>query len=140
MIEIYLDLPEFQKSESFQNGYDTTLSRILDEISRIKFQYLTDNGFSPSMLVVGLRVFNFISDSKAYSSNLCNISDEDFNPSKMGEIFDLDVYLDLRMENGMIRLTTDIETVRDMKIQSILYGANIGDKFTVEIKLISDII
>jgi hypothetical protein len=92
------------------------------------------------MLVVGLRVFNLISDSKAYSSNLRNISDEDFNPSKIGEIFDLGVYLDLGMENGMIRLTTDIETVRDMKIQSILYGANIGDKFTVEIKLISDII
>lgn len=131
MIEIYLD--------NFQDSYHNVLSKIITEIARIKTQYLVENGFEPSILVVGHRVFNFISDSKVYSTNY-NLTGEDIGPLKVGKFLDLDVYLDIEMENKLIKLTTDIGTARDMKIKSILDESNIGDKFTVDIKLISDII
>lgn len=139
MIEINLD-KKTELASSYEN-YGSLQRRLITEIIRIKNQYLIDNGFNPTKLIVGTRIFNAISDVAGYSTNGYKISDDSFDdPTKVGKLMDMDVYLYVEMDINLIRMTIDTNLIRDIKIESILSDINIGDKFTVDIKVISSII
>jgi len=137
MIEINLD----EELDNTTSSYHTIQRRFVTEIVRIRNQYLMDNGFNPTKLIVGSRIFNVISDVAAYSTGGYKLTDDSFDqPTKVGKLMGIDVYLYVEMDINLMKMTTDDDIIRDMKIESILNDVNIGDKFTIDIKVISSII
>jgi len=137
MIEINLD----EELDNTTSSYHTIQRRFVTEIVRIRNQYLMDNGFNPTKLIVGSRIFNVISDVAAYSTGGYKLTDDSFDqPTKVGKLMGIDVYLYVEMDINLMKMTTDDDIIRDMKIESILNDINISDKFTIDIKVISSII
>jgi hypothetical protein len=137
MIEVNLD----EELDNNTSSYHTIQRKLVTEIVRVKNQYLIDNGFNPTKLIVGSRIFNIISDVSAYSTGGYKLTDDSFDqPTLVGKLMDIDVYLYVEMDINLIRLTTDTDVIRDMKIESILNDVNISDKFTIDIKVVSSII
>lgn len=137
MIEINLD----EELDNTTSSYHTIQRRFVTEIVRIRNQYLMDNGFNPTKLIVGSRIFNVISDVAAYSTGGYKLTDDSFDqPTKVGKLMGIDVYLYVEMDINLMKMTTDDDIIRDMKIESILNDVNIGDRFTIDIKVISSII
>ena len=137
MVEINLD----EELDNTSSSYHTIQRRFVTEIVRIRNQYLMDNGFNPTKLIVGSRIFNVISDVAAYSTGGYKLTDDSFDqPTKVGKLMGIDVYLYVEMDINLMKMTTDDDIIRDMKIESILNDVNIGDKFTIDIKVISSII
>jgi hypothetical protein len=100
-----------------------------------------DNGFNATKLIVGSRIFNVINDAVAYSTAGYKLTDDSFDsPTLVGKLMGIDIYLYVEMDINLMKMTTDDDIIRDMKIESILNDVNIGDKFTIDIKVISSII
>jgi len=137
MIEINLD----EELDNTTSTYLTIQRRLVTEIVRIRNRYLMDNGFNPTKLIVGSRIFNVINDVVAYSTAGYKLTDDSFDsPTLVGKLMDIDIYLYVEMDINLMKMTTDDDIIRDMKIESILNDVNIGDKFTIDIKVISSII
>jgi hypothetical protein len=137
MIEINLD----EELDNTTSSYHTIQRRLVTEIVRIRNRYLMVNGFNATKLVVGSRIFNVINDSVTYSTAGHKLTDDSFDrPTLVGKLMDIDVYLYVEMDINLMRMSIDDDIIRDMKIESILNDVNIGDKFTIDIKVISSII
>jgi len=137
MIEINLD----EELDNTTSTYLTIQRRLVTEIVRIRNRYLMDNGFNPTKLIVGSRIFNVINDVVAYSTAGYKLTDDSFDsPTLVGKLMGIDIYLYVEMDINLMKMTTDDDIIRDMKIESILNDVNIGDKFTIDIKVISSII
>jgi len=137
MIEINLD----EELDNTTSTYLTIQRRLVTEIVRIRNRYLMDNGFNATKLIVGSRIFNVINDVVAYSTAGYKLTDDSFDsPTLVGKLMGIDIYLYVEMDINLMKMTTDDDIIRDMKIESILNDVNIGDKFTIDIKVISSII
>jgi len=137
MIEINLD----EELDNNTSSYHTIQRKLVTEIVRIRNRYLMDNGFNPTKLIVGSRIFNVINDAVAYSTAGYKLTDDSFDsPTLVGKLMGIDIYLYVEMDINLMKMTTDDDIIRDMKIESILNDVNIGDKFTIDIKVISSII
>ena len=137
MIEINLD----EELDNTTSTYLTIQRRLVFEIVRIRNRYLMDNGFNATKLIVGSRIFNVINDAVAYSTAGYKLTDDSFDsPTLVGKLMGIDIYLYVEMDINLMKMTTDDDIIRDMKIESILNDVNIGDKFTIDIKVISSII
>jgi hypothetical protein len=137
MIEINLD----EELDNTTSTYLTIQRRLVTEIVRIRNRYLMDNGFNATKLIVGSRIFNVINDAVAYSTAGYKLTDDSFDrPTLVGKLMGIDVYLYVEMDINLMRMSIDDDVIRDMKIESILNDVNIGDRFTIDIKVISSII
>jgi hypothetical protein len=57
----------------------------------------------------------------------------------MGILAGLDVYINIELPNDVIQLSVEKSTVRDMKIDSIIYDMEL-ENYQVDLKIISSMI
>lgn len=116
----------------------TSLQRkLLTEIIKLKNEFLLE-GFNATDLILGVRLFNFISDSSGFSyvSDMNN----DETKYKIGHILGLNVYIDLDLPNDEIILTIDQQEIRDLKLDNILFDNNQREFNVKHIKVKSTLI
>lgn len=100
--------------------YDNS-RRLLTYIVSVKNKYSIDNTMIFNKMIIPMGIFNFLSDSSNFHTSFDTNSDGEYDSVfKVGCILDMDVYVDLTMQRNHIKLTSDLESVRDSKIDELL--------------------
>lgn len=112
--------------------------RLITEITKFKNELLLNNIYATQM-IVGNRILNFISDSSLFRPVPIDIdSVESFY--KIGNLMQLDVYVDLNLPDDELIITIDKNLIRDIKLDAILFDSDLITSYSKHIKVKSIVI
>jgi hypothetical protein len=136
---IAIDLDSYtMNNPSLSWNYSSLQRKLLTEIIKVRNEYLSKNIFF-DRLVMNNRMFNVIADTSSFSVSNINPDLIGEGLIKMGILAGLDVYINIELPNDVIQLSVEKSTVRDMKIDSIIYDMEL-ENYQVDLKIISSMI
>ena len=136
---IAIDLDSYtMNNPSLSWNYSSLQRKLLTEIIKVRNEYLSKNIFF-DRLVMNNRMFNVIADTSSFSVSNINPDLIGEGLIKMGILAGLDVYINIELPNDVIQLSLEKSTVRDMKIDSIIYDMEL-ENYQVDLKIISSMI
>ena len=136
---IAIDLDSYtMNNPSLSWNYSSLQRKLLTEIIKVRNEYLSKNIFF-DRLVMNTRMFNVSADTSSFSVSNINPDLIGEGLIKMGILAGLDVYINIELPNDVIQLSVEKSTVRDMKIDSIIYDMEL-ENYQVDLKIISSMI
>ena len=136
---ITIDLDSYTMNDpSLSWNYSSLQRKLLLEIVKVKNEYLCKN-ICFDRLIMNNRMFNVIADTSSFSVSGVNPDLIGEGLIKMGEINELDVYINIKLPNDVIQLSVEKSKSRDMKIDSIIYDTEL-ENHQVDLKIVSSMI
>ena len=110
------------KDTEGQYGITYLQRKILTEIIKIRNKiYVETNGsFQYDTLYISGRLSHIITDASYFSPTPALQTDNYDVPVFIGHIQDMKVYIDINLNNNIVKLSTDLSKIRNYKISSLL--------------------
>ena len=135
---IILDLDKEYNNISQYENLSSMQRRLITEITKFRNELLLNN-INATHIIVGNRILNFISDSSLFRPVPIDIdSVESFY--KIGNLMQLDVYVDLNLPDDELIITIDKNLIRDIKLDAILFDSDLITSYSKHIKVKSIVI
>ena len=135
---IILDLDKEYNNISHYENLSSMQRRLITEITKFRNELLLNN-INATHIIVGNRILNFISDSSLFRPVPIDIdSVESFY--KIGNLMQLDVYVDLNLPDDELIITIDKNLIRDIKLDAILFDGQLTSSYSKHIKVKSIVI
>ena len=135
---IILDLDKEYNNISQYENLSSMQRRLITEITKFRNELLLNN-INATHIIVGNRILNFISDSSLFRPVPIDIdSVESFY--KIGNLMQLDVYVDLNLPDDELIITIDKNLIRDIKLDAILFDGQLISSYSKHIKVKSIVI
>ena len=135
---IILDLDKEYNNISHYENLSSMQRRLITEITKFRNELLLNN-INATHIIVGNRILNFISDSSLFRPVPIDIdSVESFY--KIGNLMQLDVYVDLNLPDDELIITIDKNLIRDIKLDAILFDSDLITSYSKHIKVKSIVI
>lgn len=110
------------KDSDGQYGLSYLQRKILTEVIKVRNMLIleTNNSFDYDILYISGRLSHIITDA-SYFSPLPQLNTDNYDdPVFVGYIMNLKVYIDIELNNNIIKLSSDLSKIRNYKISSLL--------------------
>ena len=127
-----------QDKDSEYHGLSYLQRKIITEIIKLRNQYYSQNGFFFDMMYVSTAMCNLLSDSPSFHSLKDVTFADELTSHPVGMINDIKVFVDMSVNRNQIKLSTDKNKLRHLKINTILDDESKKKIFEISIDVESD--